>query len=541
LNALALTLDHLATTENEAATALLVAALNHSDRAVAEGSFQTLLRRKSAPALDEVVRRWHTLSDRWKQLAAQRPGVLTAALRTAFHSTDEQLIRNAADAAVVVADYELVGSFAQATSHTLPLRRRVASESILKLAEMLYDELHGGHRGTGRRDPHCVREFMVGSLEVPVTNFKEHHHREVLEAFLLLAPRECATLRHLLQDAQEPSHEPLCDQLLRSTRPGVMRLLLSMLDDPHAPLAPLRIVGRRCDVGFFRQLCKKVTEDQSPHLETNLGRIDSLVWLEDDRLPILDSLGEAEQPGAALLATRTRVSKADKLLVLEHLLANGQPLGRQAAARALFEIYGKQADWLVLDLIEDPCPLVQAEAVRRLRTCDVPDAVGMLIKLLDSPHAEVQSAARESLAEFKLPRYLQAFDGLSESARHATGLLVKRVDANAVQDLQTELAAPGRVRRLRALQVVGVLEVAPQLARTLQELCNDEAPAVRLEAIRLLAHCDGPEVRRTLRQLLSDSSPAVQQAAEQSLQESAARDPFASTVCFQRRPTEVSP
>jgi HEAT repeat protein len=119
--------------------------------------------------------------------------------------------------------------------------------------------------------------------------------------------------------------------------------------------------------------------------------------------------------------------------------------------------------------------------------------------------------------------------------------LVKRVDANAVAELQVELAAPGRVRRLRALQVVGVLDLAPAVTKNLQELCNDEAPAVRLEAIRLLAQCEGIEVRRTLRQLLADASPAVQQAAELSLQESAARDPLASTVCFQRRTTEALP
>lgn len=541
MNALALTFDYLATTENEAATSLLLAALDHPQREVAEGGFQAVLRRKAPSALDDVVRRWHVLSDRWKQLAAQRPGVLTTALRTAFHSSDEQLIRNAADAAVAMADYELAALFAQSTLDSSPTRRRVASEALLKLAETLYDELHGAPQVGVRRDPHCLRDFMVGSLEKPVTHFKEHHSREVLEAFLLLAPRECATLRHLLQDAQEPSHEALCDQLLRSTRPGVIRLLLSMLDDPHAPLAPLRILGRRCDVGFFRQLCKKLVDDHSPHVETNLARIDSLAWLDDEKLSILASLAEAEQPGAVALASRTRISQSDKLMVLENLLYHGQPLGRQAAARALFDYYGEQSDWLVLLLIDDDCPLVQAEAVRRLRGCDVPDAVSTLIALIDSPHAEVQAAARDALEEFRLPRYLQAFDGLSEEARHATGQLVKRVDQNVVSQLKAELATPGRIRRVRALQVAGVLEVAPRLTKTLQELCSDEAQAVRLEAIKLLAQCDGPEVRRTLRQLLADPSPAVQRAAEQSLQANAARDPFASTVCFKPRRTEALP
>jgi HEAT repeat protein len=509
---------------------------------VAEGAFQAVLRRKSATGLEAIVARWHTLSERWKQMAAQRPGVLTAALRTAFHSTDEQWMRNAADAAVLLADYELATLFAQSVSVPLPLRSRIASQAVLKLAESLHDELHGEQRAsTGRRDPHCVRDFMVGSLEVPVTNFNDHRFREILEAFLLLAPRDSATLRHLLQDAQEPSHEPICDQLLRSTRPGVMRMLLAMLDDAHAPLAPLRIIGRRRDVGFFRQLCRKLVDDHSPHLDTNLARIDSLAWLEDPEMPLLESLQEAEQPGAALLAARTRIPPDEKVRVLEHLLANAQPLGRQAAARAMFDLYGKQADWLVLNFIKDECPLVQAEAAQRVRGCDIPDGVSMLVDLLDSPHAEVQAAAREALSEFKLPRFLQSFDALSESSRYSTGQLVKRVDPNAVEELRAELAAPGRVRRLRALQVVGVMGLASKLMSVLLELCNDEGPSVRLEAIRLLGKCDGPEVRRTLRQLLADQSPAVQQAAEQSLQESAARDPFASTVCFQRRPAEALP
>jgi HEAT repeat protein len=542
LRALALTLEQLATTENEAATAVLVAALDLTDRAVSEGAFAALLRRKSAEGLEAIVRRWHVLSDRWKHLAAQRPGVLTAALRSAFRDDDEQQVRNAADAAVFLADYDLATLFCHSVADASQLRRRVGAEAVLKLSETLYEELHGEPSNTpGRRDPERVREFLVGSLEMTVTSFKEHRFREVLEAFLLLAPRESAMLRHLLQDAQEPSHEPLCDQLLRSTRPGVLRLLLSMLDDPHAPLAPLRIIGRRCDVGFFRHLCRKLAEDQSPHVATNLGRIDSLAWLENDKLPLLDSLGEPEQPGAAVLVLRARIGPDEKLRVLEQLLHQAQPLGRHAAARALFEIYGDQADWLVLQLIKDDCPLVQAEAARRLRGCDLPDAVGMLIDLLDSPHEVVQEAAREALAEFKLPRFLQAFDALSESARVSTGQLVKRVDQDLLPQLHAELAVPGRVRRLRALQVVGVLKLARHFTTILQQHCHDEAPAVRLEAIRLLGQCDGVEVRRTLRQLLSDQSPAVQQAAEQSLQESAARDPFASTVCYKRKPTEALP
>jgi HEAT repeat protein len=322
----------------------------------------------------------------------------------------------------------------------------------------------------------------------------------------------------------------LCDQLFRSTRPGVWRLLLSMLDDPHAPLSALRIIGRRRDVGFFRQLCKKLGEDRSPHLEANVARIDMLAWLDDDELSILTSLSEAEQPGAVLLASRARVAPSEKLRVLEQLLATGSPLGRQAAARAMFETYEGQCDWLVLDLIDDPCPLVQAEAVKRLRECDVPDAVATLIKLLDSPHAEVQAAARHSLDEFSLPRYLASFDTLSEEARYTSGEVVKRVHPMVAFELLSEMTAPGRTRRLRALQATAVLDLAPELASGLCELCSDEHHAVRLEAARLLGMCPGSESRRTLRELLCDPVVAIRQAAEESLQQLAATDPTASTI-----------
>jgi len=530
---LGLTFDYLATTDNEAATAALVSSLEHRDRMVAEGVVQALLRRKSADGLAQIVKRWHLLGDRLKALAIDRPGVLTASLKAAFHSSDEQLIRNAADAAVTTADYDLATLFAQSAADPLPLRRRLAAESVLRLAEMLYDELHGGASGRARHDPQCIRDFVVGSLESPVTRFQDHLSRELLEAFLLLAPRECATLRHLLQDAQEPAHAPLCDQLLRSTRPGVIRLLLSMLDDPHAPLIALRMIGRRRDVGFFRQLCKKLGDDHSHHLENNLARLDWLDWLDDDPLSILTTLSEAEQPGAVLLAMRTKIPLSEKLRVFEDLLANGQPLGRQAAARALFDTYGKECDWLAQDLIEDPCPLVQAEAAKRLRECGVPDAEATLFHLLDSPHPEVQAAARQSLEEYSLARYLQLFESLNEQERVVTGRLVKRVNPDLAEELHQEMLIPVRTRRLRSLQVVAALDFAAEVTTGLCQLARDEHHAVRLEAARLLGRCDGTEARWTLRELLSDPMSAVRQMAEESLQAIAVRDPRSSTV---RRP-----
>jgi HEAT repeat protein len=290
-------------------------------------------------------------------------------------------------------------------------------------------------------------------------------------------------------------------------------------------------------VGFFRQLCKKLVDDHSPQLETNLARIDTLSWLDDDALTILDSLSEAEQAGAILLAMRCRIGSIEQSRILSHVLRHGAPLGRQAAARALLD-QGTEDDVLVL--IDDECPLVQAEAARRLRSFDVPHAVTMLIDLLDSPHAEVQAAAREALDDFSLTRYLKLIDSLDEEARRSTGELVMRIHPDAASQLKSELAVADRTRRLRALQAVGSLDLASSLATSLMALVRDDSPAIRLEAVKLLGYCAGTQVRTTLRELLSDANQAVRQAAEQALLDLAAADVGDSTVRMSTTTVEVS-
>jgi HEAT repeat protein len=522
-SSLELTFDYLATTENEAATTVLLAALDHPDRAVADGALRAVLRRKSPEALDELVRRWHEIGDRAQDVVALWPGVLAGAIKQAFYSSNEQLIRNAAAAAVAVADYELVSLFAIAVSEPHPLRRKLAAEALLHFSETLYEELHGNRPGKVRRDAQLVRKFVAGCLEGPVARFASHGCCEVLEAFLLVAGRENATFRHLLQDVHEPSHAPLCEQLLRSTRPAAMRLLLSFLDDPHAPVAAIRLIGRRCDVSFFHLLCSKLVTDHSCAIEPNLARIDRLPWIEESPTSA-ELLEESEQPGAVKLVWRSKIDSRLKRRMLQQLLKHGAPLGREAAARALFDLLGDEADSLLLRLLEDECPLVQAAAVSQLRPRDLPNALSLLIDFLDSPYPEVQAAARGSLEEFTFARYLSAFDTLAPEVRKATGTIVQRVNPSLAEELVTELVASGRARRMRAMHVAVALNLVREMEFGLIELCRDEDHTVRLEAARLLGQCPSQEARHILQDLLSDPSTAVQNRAELSLHEMAVLD-----------------
>jgi HEAT repeat protein len=177
----------------------------------------------------------------------------------------------------------------------------------------------------------------------------------------------------------------------------------------------------------------------------------------------------------------------------------------------------KAANALAMRALQDPDPDVQAKIVPQLRHRGIPGAVGRLIELLESPHAVVRNAARESLAEFSFKRYVAAYDMLDEEVRRSTGEMVAKVDPEAVPLLLEELRSPARSRRLRALSMSAAMGVIVSIEYDLHERLLDEDHLVRAETARVLALCDTPETHDALREALNDSSLTVREAAEASL------------------------
>ena len=74
---LATTFDVLTNTANDSSAAVLVSALDASQREVRDLALTALLARRNATAELNVLRRWPELSQRWKQQIADRPGWLS--------------------------------------------------------------------------------------------------------------------------------------------------------------------------------------------------------------------------------------------------------------------------------------------------------------------------------------------------------------------------------------------------------------------------------------------------------------------------------
>ncbi len=540
MSGLANTLHYLAETENEAAVPVLLAALHTHDRRRPKQALQALLHRSSVLAEMEVLTRWHEWPEPMRQLVAEKPGWLSGVIHTALaqnrdSAEAEQLFRNACDAALAARDYDQIPALATAAADGKNRWRSQAADAVLLLAEMLYEELHAPRDYRVRRDPQLQRASLLSSLERMVDTVDQHQKLELVEALLLLAERDNATVKRILQSPRDPSFPALAKVLQQSSRPGVIRLLLSYLDDPHAPRAALETLAARRDLQFIRQWLRKIGNQPPQVVRNNLHRIEEVAWL-CDASAVFGALAEAEQAAAIQLASEANLVPSEALQILSLGLQDGSPAGRRAAATGLVRFSGPEADEIAWQALDDEDPVVRAQAVTRMGKHATPTVIPRLLDMLDSPHQLEREAAQACLNEYNFERYLIAYDTMAPEARTATGLLVKKVDATTVSQLTIELQAPIRVRRTRAIEIAITLALIPDLFDAITQLLTDEDQYTRLDAVRALATCELNESQQALRRAVLDHSPLVAQAAEDALARFQAL--HAEAVCIGARSVE---
>jgi len=516
------TLQLLATTSNEAAVRVLVPGLDSPSALVREGALSAILSRRSPAGHREVLRRLGTADEGSRAIIEERRGRMTQAVRDAVLSGDRRLCVNGCRAAVWFREYDLIPALVNVLEDHSSPNGELAGATLVELVNLLYTELADTQKNSARRDPELARRHVIGSLERSIERFSSHRRREILEAYLLLVGRDSAVLKRVLNDPHHAAFLALVDVLSKSDAAGVIGLLLSLLDDPRAPSSALAVVAKRSDLRFVRYLLRKIGHEPSTAVRQNLKRIETVAWLED-RPAVLDQLDDASQHAAVRLAMISGIPRTEAFSVVKHLLLAGRPAGRRAAANALNEFNGAEANALALKALEDRDPHVLAGVLVQLRRRGILGALPRLVEMVDSEHAVVRRAARTSLDEFTFERFLAAFDVLDEEVRRSTGTLVKKVDAQTIPQLKRELESHMRTRRLRGLMIAQVIGAVEPLEETIAGLIGDKDHMVRAEAAKALGAGRLPASRHALEEALSDSSATVQEAARASLRQRAGR------------------
>jgi len=459
---------------------------------------------------------------------------MTKVLREGLLSDDPQMCTNSCQAILWFREYDLVGPLINAVEDQAHPQSALICETLVSMSDLLCEEATAPRDYNDRRDPQLVRRNFVTVLEKSLARYAQHKRTEVIESFLVLAQRDNAQLKHILGAPHHASYLALIDTLSHSRRLGVIRLLLSLLDDTRPPLAATQIVAKRTDPRFVQQLLRMIGEAPSENVARNLKRVESIAWASPGA-GVLAKLDGALQHSAVQAVMASGMPRLQAFKTIKYLSQRGKPEGRRAATEALASFQGAEANALVQKAINDEDARVQAIALRQFRQRGISGALPLLIEKVESPHSVVREAARDSLPEFSFARYLAGFETLDDDVRQSTGRLVKKVDLQSAPLLEDELTSKIRSKRLRGLAIVDAMDMAAEVQKALIGLLFDEDHIVRQDTIQVLATQNTEAVRSALTRVLDDSSPMVREAAADVLDRFKAIDPNDDTPLADQR------
>lgn len=515
-NSLDTTFRLLAESPNTRAEDVLLAAIGSRYPPIWSLAVGTTMKRAWYAGHLELLRRLDPMDPQWRAVVYAPPIHFTASLRRAIQEDDTAVCRNACRVIVWNELFDFIPALAAAMQRQPSPNREVLGQALMELSEMLATRLTQPSADRQQGALNRVVGQVRSALEKHILGYSSQVSREVLEVYLLVAGSDTQVLNSILQVRSHPAYKALLKALETNTASPVLRLLASYIAQPQAPAAALRVIGRRTDPRFLRHLLRRVGSEPSPTVRRNIRRICQFHWLQSG-LKGLELFDDNEQRAVVQLVRYSHLSREERYRLLERVLLQGKPGGREAAAVALEDYRGAEANALALKALDDPHPGVQAAILPQLRRRGIPGALPRIAGKLDSPHSIVRRAARRSLAEFSFRRFLGTWDLLEPEIQQSTGMLVRKVDPQTQPMLRAELASPLRSRRLRALAVAVTLELVPQLERSILPLLHDDDHLVRAEAAAALARSDSPWSREALLAALADPNFSVREAAQRSL------------------------
>jgi len=511
------TFDYLSKTENEAAVEVLTAGLDAPHQPTQRLALRALMDRRSPQGHREVFRRLPKLDEDCRAIVAERPERLENVVGETVRNPDREACATACNAIVAFRLYEGLPALVAVLSNEENPNTDLVARTVLKLTESFYRELSGIDDQPVRKNQENLRSRITGALEDAVRKYHRHERKEAVEALLLLAKSKSVTLRRLLQRPDERSHHAIVETLSHSRRGGVIRLLLGFLEDPQMPLVVVKVICGRCDAKFVSHLARTVGSHPTKTVLETLARFDSIAWAVPGH-EVFEKLDDAAQEGAVQIVAHSSMDRQHVLKVIAHLLMEGKPGGRRAAAKALEQFKDPAANTLVIKGLNDEDPQVRANLLVQVRPRRIPGALSLMIRMVDSPDEEVHRALRRAMPEFTFRHFLANLDKMPEQLLATAGHVVSKIDRQCRSKLEAEMTGPSPVRRRRAVQAAVATGLAVDLEKTLIRLLSDEDHVVRAAAAKALADCKTLPTWEALRDALLDRSFVVKEAAEQSLQ-----------------------
>ncbi|MFH1025037.1 MAG: HEAT repeat domain-containing protein [Planctomycetota bacterium] len=493
------------------AVGLLVEALNEGG-AVQRRAVGIILDRGDREGIAQILLRYADLPEESRaRLVVHRDAVI-AVLRTRASRGDKEIRRAGVDLLKRLADARHVHFLADALFDDDEDIRASAGQALLAVGraflarEREAAKLPGGPDETVRAE----RRLLANALHQALSGYSHHGREEVIEALMEMGGTAHTILLDILRNFRNGRHEALRKILLRSGHPESVRLVLRALRDRDGGVRGLarQAVEARTDPEFRRVFARCLSGMTREELLREIPSVTQIPSWDALVSNVRDlSVGEARAVLALLdvlpLARDIRLSHLNRFI--------GHPAAEVGieALRAMGHMDADEKFAILAARIADMPADVQKGALSMAVVSSSPERIKLLMALADGGVGEVRNLALRHMAEYSMKRYLAAFDRMDPKVREIAARAIVKMDDSVVGDLAAELRALDATRRMRALQVLEILQREKDVEEDLVELLRDPDRAVRATVVRALRMVGSVEAMKAILVALGDPDRRV--------------------------------
>ncbi|MGD9202702.1 MAG: HEAT repeat domain-containing protein [Chitinispirillia bacterium] len=135
--------------------------------------------------------------------------------------------------------------------------------------------------------------------------------------------------------------------------------------------------------------------------------------------------------------------------------------------------------------------------------------IQVILPLLKKKNISVMKAAVNAACNIIRERLVTHFNELEPDVRKKLSTLMESLDPAIINEISKDIFSEDKNRRLRAVQILGLLKKNPQIHFILAKLIKDGDEKIRATAITLLGKMVDPKDNKTILSLLSDKDKRV--------------------------------
>jgi HEAT repeat protein len=512
----------LAFSKNKSAVSLLEKALDSSSKEVRKSAGNQLINMTGIKNVWKLINKFDPADEIMVSLFNAHREKVFSALRAAITGDDPYLARNAFRVIYTQRYFEILPIMLTAflDQDRSEEENNSLSEGILKLTEKYVRALD--ERKHRKRLNEMVLSEVVTALLRGLKDFHRNDPDLFILVFLQLYPfltDKHSALTKLLYVPSSALYGVVHHFLLSGREPYVFRFFVHCFSNSNPPPIALTIFSKRFDMPFIAYFLKNLEKPISTSLKINLAAVRPIEWLNSFRA-LLDRLDEQAQAGLVLLVQNVGLSDNEIQSKLLDLLHYGKTMSRLEALTALSRFSGEEIDQLIWDAGGDADPNIQANALVLLSKRNIQNANFRILQFANSPHDIVRETIQKLLPDFRLLRFFEMFDQLTEEQRRSMFNVVKVLDSQMVNELARILIVGEPRDKAKALFCIDYGSMVLALEDSLcSVLAKGELAAIRVKAAELLAAGQRDLSRSTLVQALHrDPDPTVRTTAKNSLE-----------------------